>query len=140
MGKLSRLLGILINLFTGRNERHNHALSEIRDLSKALEKFLVKYSLQEKSSDPRLIFENTGQAKIDVTTIAYRTRTKTKIARDIKSKALPPLLEAVHSDLELLKRALLNPTLGKTAVRDTVFKLHNSSHQLINEVSNIDYK
>ena len=140
MGKLTGLLDILINLFTRRNERHNHALREITDLSGTIENFLAKYKLQEKSSDLRLISENIGQAKIDVTTIAYKTRTRIKIAKDIKGKDLPPLLEEVHSDLEMFKRALFNPTLGKAVLRDVVSKLRESSKQLISVVSNIDYK
>ena len=140
MGELTGLLDVLINLFTGRNERHNRALREIRDLSGAIEKFFVEYSLQEKNSDFRLIFKNIEQAKIDVTTIAYKTRTRIKIAKDIRGKDLPPLLEEVHSDLEMVKRALFNPILANTILGEVVSKLHKSFKQLIDEVSNIDYK
>ncbi len=127
-------------MFTRRDERHNRALSEIRDLSVSIKEFFVKYSLQEKKPDFRLILESIGQAKIDVTTIAYRTRTRIKIAKDIKGRDLPPLLEEVHSDLEMVKRALFNPTLANTVLSEVVSKLHKSFKQLINEVSNVDYK
>ena len=140
MNQLTGLLDILINLFTRRDERHNRALSEIRDLSVAIEEFFVKYRLQEEKPDFRLILQNIGQAKIDVTTIAYKTRTGIKIAKDIKGKDLPPLLEEVHSDLEMVKRALFNPKLANTVLSEVVSKLHKSFKQLINEVSNVDYK
>jgi len=52
----------------------------------------------------------------------------------------PPLLEDVYSDLEMVKRALFNPTLGNAVLGEVVSKLHKSFKQLINEVSNIDYK
>ncbi len=138
MGELTGLLDILIDLFTKRNERHNRALRDIMDLSRDIEEFFVKYNLQEKNSDFRLISENIGQAKIEVITIAYKTRTRIKIAKDIKSKNLPPLLEEVHSDLEMVKRALFNPTLGNAVLGEAVSKLHKSFRQLTNELSNID--
>jgi hypothetical protein len=140
MGKLTDLLDMLINLFTRRNKWHNHVLNEMRDLSKAIEEFLVKYNLQEKQFDSKFILESIGQARIDVTTVAYKTLTRIKIVKGIKSKNLPTLLEEVHNNLEMLKRALFNPTLGNAAVDEVVPKLYESSTQLINEVSSIAYK
>lgn len=138
MGELTGLLDILINLFTKRDERHNRALRDIMDLSRDIAEFFVKYNLQEKNSAFRLTPENMGQAKVAVITIAYKTRTRIKIAKDIKSKNLPPLLEEVHSDLEMVKRALFNPTLGNAVLDEVVSKLHKSFKQLINEASNIE--
>ncbi len=140
MNKLKRLLDILINLFTGKNERHNHALSDIRDLSGAIEKFFAKYRLQENSSDFRSIFENIGQARIDIVTITYQTRTRIKIAKDIKGKDLPPLLEEVHNDLEEVKKGIFNPRLGSVILGKAVFKLYESFQKLLDALSGIEYK
>jgi len=138
VGRFADLLDTIINLFTRRNEPHNRALKEIKDLSAAIEGFLAEYNLQEENPDSRLIFENIGQARIDVITIAYKTRTRIKIAKDSKDKGLPPLLEEVHHDLEMVKRALFNPTLGNAVLDEVVCDLHKSFRQLINELSNRD--
>ena len=141
MGKLKDLLDILINLFTGKNERHNRALGDITDLSDALDKFFAKYRLHENSSDARGIFENIGQAKIDIVTIAYQTRTRIKIAKDIKGKGLPALLEELHNNLEEVKRYILfNPKLDSVPVGKAVFKLHESFKKLLDVISGIERK
>lgn len=140
MGKLKGLLDILINLFTRKNERHNRALSDIMDLSGAIEEFFTKYRLQENSSDFTGIFENIGQARIDIVTITYQTRTRIKIAKDIKGQDLPPLLEEVHNDLEEVKRGIFNPKLGSIILGEAVFKLYESFKKLRDAISSIEYK
>lgn len=140
MGKQTGSLDALINLFTRKNERHNRALRELTDLSKAIEEFLVKYSLQDKSSDLRLVFKNVEQTRIDATTITYKTLARLKIAKDINSKRLLPLLEQVHSDLETLKRAIFTSTVGSAVISKDASQLHKSFTQFSNEVSNIEYE
>ena len=63
MGKVLGFFDELIDLFTGWNSRHKRALREISDLSHAIEEFVVTYKR------PSDVFENIGQARIDVTTI-----------------------------------------------------------------------
>ena len=140
MGKQTGSLDALINLFTRKNERHNRALRELTDLSKAIEEFLVKYSLQDKSSNLRLVFKNVEQARIDVTTITYRTMARLKMAKDINSKRLLPLLEQVHSDLETLKRAIFTSTVGSAVISKAASQLYKSFTQFSNEISNIDHE
>ena len=140
MGKLKGLFDTLINLLARKNERHNRALSDIRDLLGATEEFFAKYSLQENGSDFRLIFENVGQAKFDVTTITHRTRARIKIAKDIRGKNLRPLLEEVLNKLEEVRRVIFNPILGSTVLRKSVFELRESFKNLLDAVSGIEYK
>ena len=140
MGKIKGLLDILINLFTRQNERHNRALSDIMDLSGAIEEFMAKYGLQESGSDSGVIFENIGQAKFDVTTITYQSRIRIKIAKDLRDKDFPPLLKEVHNDLEEVKRGIFNPKVGSVTLDESVFKLHKSFDKLRDAISGIEYK
>ena len=140
MGKLTGSLDILINWFTRKNERHNRALSNIINLTGYIEEFLAKYRLQEKSSDFRLIFDNIEQARLDVVTITYQSRTRIKMAKDIKGKDLPPLLEEVHNELMEVKKALFNPTPSTIVLGNGVFKLHESFKTLLDAISGIEYK
>ncbi len=140
MGKIKGLLDILINLFTRKNERHNRALSDIMDLSGAIEEFMAKYGLQESGSGFGVIFENIGQAKFDVTTITYQSRIRIKIAKDLRDKDLPPLLKEVHNDLEEIKKGIFNPKLGSVTLDKSVFKLHKSFEKMRDAISGIEYK
>ena len=140
MGKIKGLLDILINLFTRQNERHNRALSNIMDLSGAIEEFMAKYGLPESGSDSGVIFENIGQAKFDVTTITYQSRIRIKIAKDLRDKDLPPLLKEVHNDLEEVKIGIFNPKVGSVTLGESVFKLHKSFEKLRDAISGIEYK
>ena len=140
MGKLTGLLDVLVNFFTRKNERHNHALSEIKVLSRAIEEFFTKYGLKGKKSDFRLIFEDRGQAKFDLIAIEYHTRTKIKIAKDIKGKDLTLPLKEIHSDLIEVKRIIFSPILSKIVLGKSLAKLHKSSKNLLEAISDIWYR
>ena len=140
MGELTGLLDKLINWFTRKKERHNRALRNVIDLSGYIDEFLVKYRLQEKRADFKLIFKNIWRARIDVATIMYQTRTRIKMARDIRDKDLPPLLEEVHNDLMEVKKALFNPTPVNTKLGKGVSKLRKSFKRLLDAISGIEYK
>jgi len=140
MGKLKGLLDVSVNLFTRKNERHNHALSEIKVLSGAIEEFFAKYGLPGEKSDSRLISEKIGQAKLDVIAIEYHTRTKIKIAKDIKGKDLTPALKEVHGHLAEVKKVILNPIPGSIVLGRSLSKLHESFKNLLEAISDIEYR
>jgi len=143
MGELRGSLDKLINWFnwfTRKNQRHNRALRNIIDLLGYIEDFFAKYRLQEKGSDLRLILENIGQARIDVVAVVYNTRTRIKIAKDIKGKDVPPLLEEVYNNLGEVKKALFLPTLGSVTLDKRFIKSYQSFNKLLNAISHIEYK
>ena len=140
MGKLKGVLDAFINWFTMKNARHNRALRDILDLQRSVEEFLAKYHLQENGGDFKLVFENIGQARIDVTEITHLTGTRVRIVKNIEGKNLPPLLEEVHSDLEGFKRTLFTRTLGSVVLGERVLKLHKSLENLLAAISEIEYK
>lgn len=140
MGKLKGVLDAFINWFTRKNARHNRALRDILDLQKSIEEFLSKYRLQKDAPEFRLVFENIGQARIDVTEIAHLTGTRVRIAQNIEGEKLPLLLEEVHSDLDDFKRALFTRTLGSVVLSERVLKIHKSLENLLAAASDIEYK
>lgn len=140
MSKLKGVLSAFINWLTMKNARHNRALRDILDLQKTVEEFLAKYHLQQDGPDFKLVFENIGQARIDVTEIAHLTGTRVRIAQNIEGEKLPPLLEKVHSDLEDFKRALFTRSLGSVVLGERVLKLHKSLENFLATVSDIKYK
>lgn len=140
MGKLKGFLDAFINWFTMKNARHNRALRDILDLQRSIEEFLARYHLQENGTNFRLVFENLGQARIDVTEITHLTGTKIRITKNIESKNLLPLLEEVHSDLEDFKRPLFTRTVSDVVLGQRVLKLHESLENLLATISEIEYK
>lgn len=140
MGKLKGVLDAFINWFTRKNARHNRALRDILDLQRSIEEFLSKYRLQKDAPEFRLVFENIGQARIDVTEIAHLTGTRVRIAQNIEGEKLPLLLEEVHSDLDDFKRALFTRTLGSVVLSERVLKIHKSLENLLAAASDIEYK
>lgn len=140
MGKPKRILDVSVNLFTRKNDRHNRALSEIKVVSGAIEEFFTKYGLPRKKSDFRPIFENLGQAKLDVIAVEYHTRTKIKLAKDIKGKDLTLALREVHSHLAEVRKVILNPIPGSIVLDRSLSKLHKSFKNLLEAISDIEYK
>ena len=140
MGKLIGVLDKLVNFFTRRNERHNYALNETRGLVQDIEEFLTKYAPKDEKNDFGLISENIGKAQFELIAIEYKIRIKIKIAKKIRGKYITPLLQEVHSDVELVKRAILNPTLGNTMLVSRLTKLYESFENLNEVISYIEYR
>jgi len=138
--KLKDLSEALTNLFTRRNARYNRALREILRLQKLIEEVLAKYHIQEKQADFRLLFDNIGQARIDITEIAHLAGEIVKLAKDIEGKNLRSLLEALLSDLEDFKRGLFTRTLRGSALSERLLSLHNSLENLLGAISAMEYR
>ena len=139
MGKLTVLLDTF-NSLTGRRERHNRALRDVTDWSAAIQGFLSRYNLQEGSSNFDSIFENIGEAKLDLTTITYRTREIVKTAKNVKGTRISPLIEEILDDLEDTRRALINPALGSAILSKDIPKVYESLKKLQDAISDIEYK
>ncbi|MFC1904120.1 hypothetical protein ACFLW9_04510, partial [Chloroflexota bacterium] len=122
MATVSKLKTALdtFNSLTGRSGRHNRALRDVVDWSGTVQEFLARYSLQTGSTSYKSIFENMGEAKVDLTTIAHKARTVIKTAEDIRGKKFPPLIEEVLDDIDATKRALINPSAGRIVIKKIV--------------------
>jgi hypothetical protein len=135
---LKRLFDILIDAFV--RKKHNRALRDILDLQRSIEEFLTKYHLQEKGTDFRLVLENIGQARIDITEIAHLAGKTVGTAKNVQGKHLGPLLEQVSSDLEDLKRGLFTKTVRGSSLAEWLTRLPNSLENLLGAVSVVEYK
>ena len=138
MGKLTVFLDT-VNSLTGRSKRHNRALRDIIDLSKTIQEFILRYHLQEKGPAFDFLFENIGLAKIELTTIIYQARTIVTTVKTVKGKNISPSLMEVHSDLEEVRRALIEPTVSRV-LEKSAYKLCTSFKKLNDAISEIEYK
>ena len=139
MGKLTGFRDTL-NSLTGINRRHNRALRDVTDWSATLQEFLSRYNLPEGSTNFDSIFENIGEVKIDLTTITYRTRDIIKTAKNLKGAMISPLIEEILRELEDIRRALINPDLGRAIINRLIPELHESFRKLRDAISEIEYK
>ncbi|MFC2041658.1 hypothetical protein ACFLTY_05010 [Chloroflexota bacterium] len=133
MGKKESLVQI-VDTITGAGIRHNRALKEIRDVLDALGEFLNKYSA------PADVFENIVPARVDVSTLMYRIRTRKKVFRNIKEKRLTQLLGEVYDRLEGVRVDIFNPKKGGWTLKDSLSKLRDSFQVLIKVISEIGYR
>ena len=139
MSKL-KVLSDTFNSLTGRSRRHNEALRDITELSAAIQRFYSIYNLQEKSSKFESLLAKIGDAKFDLTNLAYHTRLMIKSSKDIKGETISPIIDEILNELENFRRALMNPALRNTHLRKAVSELHNSMTNLRDKLSGIEYK
>ena len=139
MSKL-KVLSDTFNSLIGRSGRHNKALRDITDLLAEIQRFYSIYNLQEESSKFESLLSKIGDAKFDLTNLAYHTRPMIKSSKDIKGEKFSPIIDEILSELENLRRALMNPALRKTHLRKTVSELHKSVTNLRDKLSEIEYK
>ena len=139
MGKLAVFLDTFYS-WTGRSRRHNRALRDVRDWSAAVQQVLERYNLQEGSSDFGSVFENIGEAKLDLTTITYQTSEIIEIAKNVKGTRISPLIEEMHSHFADVRRALINPALSNEILDGVVSKLQESFKKLQDAISDIEFK
>jgi len=139
VGKLAALLDTF-NSLTGISRRHNKALRDVTDWSVNIQEFLSKYNLKEGGSNLDSIFENIGEAKFDVTTITHRAHDLINAAKNVKGARISPLMEEIIDELGNIRRALINPTLGISILRQDIPKLYESFKKLQDAISAIEYK
>lgn len=139
MGRLKGLLDTF-NSLTGRSWRHNKALRDIAEWSATIQEFFTEYNLQEEGSNFDSILENIGEVKFDLTTITFRARGIIKTAQNIKGVNISPLINEIIDELEDVRRALINPALGRTILIKVIPELRNSFKKLQDAISEIEYK
>ena len=139
MGKLTGVLDTL-NSLTGVNRRHNRALRDVIDWVATLQDFLSRYKLPEGSTNFDPIFKNIGEAKFDLTAITHRTHDVLNTAKNVKGTRISPLIEEVLHDLEDIRRALINPALGRAMIGKLIPELYESFGKLREAISDLEYK
>ena len=139
MGKL-KVISNTFNSLTGRSWRHNKALRETTDLLDEIQEFYSNYKLQEGNSDLKPLMENIGYAKFDLTNLTYHIRPMVGTAKDIIGVKVSPAMKQILSQIEDLRRALMDPALRRTQLREAISELHESVADVQHKLSEIEYK
>jgi hypothetical protein len=140
MGKLRTFFDI-INSVTGTSTRHNRALRDLKDWAATVQRFLATYNLYGSPDlDLDLLLSNIGEAKFDLTAIAYQARPLVKTAGKIKGQKFSPLISELNDRIENIRRALINPSFYDTKLRNEILSLRKSFKKLQGALSVIEYK
>ena len=137
MGKKESISSVL-NLLSGATARHNKALREVSDWARTILKFLTTFDLFD-SNDVSLILENIGDAKFDLTSIAYKGRPMIDLSMKIKGYKIAPLVSEILDTVESLRRYLLNPELQSDRVNQGVINLRSSYEKLNGALAEIEF-
>jgi hypothetical protein len=132
-------MGSMFNRLTGAAARHNRALVDVKDWAATVEKFLVGYGLIDEDSDLGLLLGNGGDAKFDLTGIAYTGRGLTARCREVKDKRVAPLVAGIVKNVENIRRYLMNPTIQLERLTETVAVLRTFFQTLNATLAEIEY-
>ena len=127
----------MLNLLSGTTTRYNKALREVSEWSGTIQKFLTVFDLYG-SSNLSLLLKNIGDAKFDLTAIAYKGRPLINMAGKIKGQKMSPLVSEILDSVENLRRYLLNPELQSDRVKKTVINFRSSYEKLQDMLSQIE--
>ena len=124
----------VLNALTGATTRHNRVLVEMTDLLKALEEFVSKYG------NPEDVFNNIGEARVDITAIMYNIRKRRRIPASISRERIRPLVREIYDDLEQVRVDIFNLKKGKFSLSEDLSKLNTAFQALAGAVSNLEYR
>ena len=128
----------MFNAVTGASSRHNKALRDVGDWAATVQKFLMTYDLYGNASFTVLL-ENVGNAKFDLTGLAYNGRPLINAAAKIKGSEISDLITGVITGIENLRRFLINPEMQTDKVNDSVYYLRVAYEKLQETINNTDY-
>jgi hypothetical protein len=132
-------MGSIFNRMTGAAARHNRALGEVKDWAAVVERFLVGYGLIEDGGDLGLMLGNSGDAKFDLTGIAYTGRGLVARSREVKDKRVAPLLAVMVNNVENIRRYLMTPSIQEENLIEKVAELRASFQTLHAVLAEIEY-
>lgn len=117
-------------------------MRDVKDWTTTVQRFFSTYDLYGNPSFDSL-FINIGEAKFDLTAIAYRARLLIKTANNIKGQhkgqQVSPLNAELTDRVEDLRRALINPSLRDAKVSQVTPGLLMSFEKLQDAISDIEY-
>ena len=127
-----------LNVLTGASTRHNKALREINDWTEAVQNVLTSYDLHG-NSGPDTLLSKSGQAKFDLTSLAYKGRPLIERAGRIKGPDISPLLHDVVDCVESLRRLMIHPSMQMERVNQGTVNLRSSYEKLHDALATIEY-
>jgi len=126
------------NLLSGRTGRYNRTLRIIKEWSAKVQALLETYELYE-GSDFKKLLKNTGEAKFDLTAIAYNGRPLVARAVKIKDKEILKSIADLVDEVESIRRYLMNPSIQVERLGQGIHNLRSSFELLQNALSKTEY-
>ena len=126
------------NAFTGASGRHNKALRDLADWAETIQKFINAYDLYGSPGLERLL-DDAGDAKFDLTGLAYNGRPLVKQAADVKDdEDMPQLVQDIITGVEGTRRYLINPKLQEHRLQEAAGNLVSSYEKLCETLGRIE--
>ncbi len=126
------------NMLSGITARHNRALRDISDWTEGVKSFLTSYDLYGGSGFDRLL-KKIGEAKFDLTAIAYNGRPLIDKAGNIKSKEIVMPIRELVDNLESLRRYLMKPSIQSERLEQGIRNLRTSFEKLRDTLASTEY-
>lgn len=119
-----------------KNEQHNSALNAIDNWTEHVRGFLVRYDLQERTTDFRLL--SMGLTPREIAAMSARTRNLARLAKDIRGKDLSSPLKEILKDLEQFEKVLSRARWEDTDIAKCVDSLRDGFTSFLSLVSDIE--
>lgn len=137
MGKMKSILNTF-NLLSGITSRHNRSLREVNDWTEGIKSFLTTYDLYGKPGFDTLL-KNIGEAKFDLTSIAYNGRPLVARAKNIKTEGITTQVKDLVDTLESLRRYLMKPSIQSERLAQGIRNLRASFETLRDALAKTEY-
>jgi hypothetical protein len=124
---------------SGKTARYNRTLRSIKDWAVTVQDWLTTYGVHE-GSDFSTLLKNTGDAKFDLTAIAFKGRPLIGEAAQIKEKAIATLVADIVVEVERLRRYLMNPSMQLESLRKGIPDLRSLFETLQHLLANTEYR
>jgi hypothetical protein len=137
MGKMKSILNTF-NLLSGITSRHNRALAEVKDWTESVKYFLTTYDLYGKPGFDTLL-KKIGNAKFDLTSIAYNGRPMVARAKNIKVEGITKQVKDLVDNMESLRRYLMKPSIQSDRLAKGIRNLRSSFETLRDVLAKTEY-
>ena len=84
--------------------------------------------------------EHIGEAKFDLTNIAYKARAIIPVSKNIKGTKVSSLIEEIMRNLEEFRRLLIHPDLNRTRLLPMLAKVYELFKNLQDSILETKYK
>jgi hypothetical protein len=126
------------NLLSGITSRHNRALREVNEWTVSVKYFLTTYDLYGKPGFNTLL-KKIGNAKFDLTSIAYNGRPMVARARNIKVKGITTQVKDLVDNLDSLRRYLMKPSIQSDRLAQGIRNVRSSFETLQDALVKTEY-
>lgn len=124
---------------SGKTARYNRTLRSIKDWAGTVQAWLTTYDLHD-GADFNTLLKNAGDAKFDLTAIAYKGRPLMDEAVKIKEKGIATLIAEVVVEAESIRRYLMSPSMQLESLRKEIPDLRSLFETLQHLLEKTEYR